>query len=109
MPPFDRAATGHADPDEEPIMVELALPAAAEGPSITDVWSSLGIAPRASLELHAITRVRKTLEITGPPVEHLVLDVERLDTAGNVTPGSTTKIIRRWSSTKVDEHPPADK
>ena len=107
VPPFDRDATGHADPDAEPIMVELALPAAAGGPTITDVWSALGIAPRASLELHAITRVRKTQAITGPPVEHLVLDVERLDTAGNVrTP--TTKIIRKWSSTKVDEHRPKD-
>jgi hypothetical protein len=103
--PFDLAATGHADPDAEPIMVELALPAAASGPSITDVWSAFGIAPRASLELHAITRVRATQDITGPPVEHLVLDVERTDTAGVMRP-STTKIVRKWSSQKVEEHAP---
>ena len=82
MPPFGRDATGLADPDEEPIVVEIALPADATGPSITDVWSALGVAPGASLDLHAITRVRGGEAIAGPPVEHLVLDVERLDTAG---------------------------
>jgi hypothetical protein len=105
VPPFGRDATGMADPDEEPIVVEIALPIDVGGPSITDVWSALGVAPRASLDLHAITRVRGGEVIAGPPVEHLVLDVERLDTAGVVKPGAT-KIVRKWSSTKVEEHRP---
>ena len=108
VPPFDRVATGHDDPDGEPIVVEFALPAEAGAPTITDVWSAFGIPPRASIELHAITRVQPRTEITGPPVERLVLDVERLDTAGASPKEPTTKIVRQWKSRKVEEHAPRD-
>src|SRR5262249_35674489 len=104
VPPFGTVATDDENSDGEPVMVELALPSAI-GPSITDVWSALGLPPRASLELHAVTRVQAREELAGAPVEHLVLDVERRDTNGAVDV-PTTKIVRRWSSTKVDEHAP---
>jgi hypothetical protein len=106
VPPFGTVFTGDEGSAGEPVTVELALPSGA-GPSITDVWSSLGVPPRASLELHAVTRVRAQEEIAGAPVEHLVLDVERRDTNGAVDV-TTTKIVRCWSSTKVDEHAPRD-
>jgi hypothetical protein len=106
VPPFGAVTTDGEEGDAEPVMIELALPTGL-GPSITDVWSSLGVPPRASLELHAITRVQAREEVAGAPVEHLVLDVERRDTNG-VRSASTTKIVRRWSTTKVDEHAPRD-
>jgi len=102
VPPFGNVESSNGDADAEPIFVELAHPPLAGAPSITDMWSALGMTPRASLELHAITRVRAVEESAGVPVEHLVLDVERSDTSG-ARREPTTRIVRRWSTTKVNE------
>jgi hypothetical protein len=90
--------------DEEETTIEVALPTDGGLQTLLDLWSAFGVAPRAAIELHAIARVEAALEAVGPPVEHLRLRVEQTGTGARTPVFSDSAIVRKWRSTRVDEH-----
>jgi hypothetical protein len=90
--------------DEEETTIEVALPTEGGLQTVLDLWSAFGVPPRAAVELHAVARVEAALEAVGPPVEHLRLRVEQTGTGARVPVLSESAIVRKWRSTRVDEH-----
>jgi hypothetical protein len=68
---------GALETEEQPVLVRLGVPMADQGPQAHDVWSSLGMPLRASIDLTLVAPLRPTLNTDiAPPARELTLDME---------------------------------
>lgn len=98
--------------DSQPLLVRLGLPISDPGPQPHDIWSSLGVPLRASLELMLVAPLRPTL-ITdiAPPAEELSMLMESIERGTRRGPGSTDSnpiTERRWTAFRIREKSSSD-
>lgn len=99
--------TGVLEGEEQPVLLRLGVPMADPGPQPHDVWSSLGLPLRASIDLTLVAPLRPALSTDiAPPAEELTLGVH-LMAAGTRRPlrptaaGQLTE--KRWTAFRVRE------
>jgi Pvc16 N-terminal domain len=106
-----RHLAGNLDGEDEPVLVRLGMPVADPGPQAHDVWSSLGVPLRASLELMLVAPLRPTLVTDiAPPAEELTLGMESIDAAaGRGEPSDERGLTeRRWTTFRIREKSSSD-
>jgi hypothetical protein len=91
--------------DTQPLLVRLGLPISDPGPQPHDLWASLGVPLRASLELMLVAPLRPTLVTDlAPPAEELSMLMERIGRGAAGAPGDATPITdRRWTAFRIRE------
>jgi Pvc16 N-terminal domain len=92
---------------EDPVLLRLGLPMADPGPQPHDVWSSLGVPLRASIELMLVAPLRPQLDTDlAPPAEELTLGMEAIGPTRRTDAGPTdqsTLTERRWTTFRIRE------
>ena len=102
---------GAFDGEQQPLLVRLGVPLTDPGPQAHDVWSSLGVPLRASLELMLVAPLRPALFTDiAPPAEELTLDMERIGRGGRQAGSSDTDLLaeKRWTAFRIREKSSAD-
>jgi hypothetical protein len=100
-----RHLAGVFEHEELPILIRLGLPLQDPGPQPHDVWSSLGVPLRASLDLALVAPLRPALDIDiAPPVEELALDVEWVNGPRSHRSQATGPLVdKRWTTFRIRE------
>jgi Pvc16 N-terminal domain len=96
--------------EQQPLLVRLGVPVPDPGPQAHDVWSSLGVPLRASLELTLVAPLRPTLVTDiAPPAEELTMEMERIG-RGAKRADATDAVLaeRRWTAFRIREKSSAD-
>lgn len=91
--------------ETEPLLLRLAVPMADPGPQPHDVWASLGLPLRASLELALVVPLRPTL-ITdvAPAAEELSMLMQSVGTAARRSRRDVEVLAeRRWTAFRIRE------
>lgn len=103
---------GVLEGDAQPLLVRLGLPISDPGPQAHDIWSSLGVPLRASLELMLVAPLRPALNTDiAPPAEELSMVVEKLGSGLGRGFGSISAnpiADRRWTAFRVREKTASD-
>ncbi|MEO8266948.1 MAG: DUF4255 domain-containing protein [Ilumatobacteraceae bacterium] len=102
---------GVFDGEVQPLLIRLGVPLPDAGPQPHDVWSSLGMPLRASLELTLVAPLRPALSTDiAPPAEELTMDMERIGRGarrvGDADPGALVE--KRWTAFRIREKSSAD-
>ena len=102
---------GVLDGELQPLLVRLGVPVPDPGPQPHDVWSSLGMPLRASLELILVAPLRPVLRTDiAPPAEELTMDMERIGRGarrvGDADPGQLVE--KRWTAFRIREKSSSD-
>jgi hypothetical protein len=101
---------GVFDGEDQPLLLRLGVPVPDPGPQPHDVWSSLGMPLRASLELTLVAPLRPALNTDiAPPAEELTMDMERIG-RGARRVGADTGLLaeRRWTAFRIREKSSSD-
>jgi hypothetical protein len=100
-----RHLAGVFEHEEQPVLVRLGVPLPDPGPQPHDVWSSLGLPLRASIDLTLVAPLRPSLDTEiAPPVEELALDVEWVSGPRSARPvGSGALVDKRWTRFRIRE------
>jgi predicted transcriptional regulator len=101
---------GVLEGEHEPLLVRLGVPVPDPGPQAHDVWSSLGVPMRASLDLMLVAPLRPQLVTDiAPPAEELSMVMESI---GGGVRGATDKgtllADRRWTAFRIREKSGSD-
>ena len=102
---------GVFDGEVQPLLLRLGVPVPDPGPQPHDVWASLGMPLRASLELTLVAPLRPTLDTDiAPPAEELTMDMERIGRGGRqVNTGDGGLLAeKRWTAFRIREKSSAD-
>ena len=93
--------------EAQPVLIRLGLPVSDPGPQPHDVWTSLGMPLRASLELMLVAPLRPSIHTDiAPPAEELSLLVEKIGSGSRGDPRSVDPRAltdRRWTAFRVRE------
>jgi hypothetical protein len=102
---------GALEGEAQPLLVRLGVPVQDPGPQPHDVWSSLGMPLRASLELTLVAPLRPTLVTDiAPPAEEITIGVEAIG-GGRRGVGSTDATLlseKRWTAFRIREKSSSD-
>jgi predicted transcriptional regulator len=102
---------GALEGEQQPLLIRLGVPVPDPGPQAHDVWSSLGVPLRASLELTLVAPLRPTLVTDiAPPAEELAMEMERIGRGARRTEGADAGLLaeRRWTAFRIREKSAAD-
>jgi hypothetical protein len=97
---------GVLDGEQQPLLVRLGVPVPDRGPQAHDVWSSLGLPLRASLELTLVAPLRPALFTDiAPPAEELTMEMERIGRGGRVLGSGEVDLLaeKRWTAFRIRE------
>jgi hypothetical protein len=101
---------GVLDGEHEPLLVRLAMPLDRPGPQPHEIWSSLGVPLRASLDLTLVVPMRPALitEIA-PPAEELSMAMESIG-SGPRSDAAARDVLaeRRWTAFRIRETSSSD-
>ncbi|HSB87043.1 MAG TPA: DUF4255 domain-containing protein [Ilumatobacteraceae bacterium] len=100
-----RHLAGALEGEAQPVLIRLGVPMADPGPQSHDVWSSLGMPMRASLDLTLVAPLRPTLDTDiAPPAEELTLDMEWIASRSRARAAAATPLVdRRWTAFRIRE------
>jgi hypothetical protein len=100
----DAHLAGVLDGEEQPLLVRLGVPLADPGPQPHDLWSSLGLPLRASLDLTLVAPLRPVLDTEiGPPVEELTLDAQWIRDRPSGQASESGLVKKQWTAFRVRE------
>jgi Pvc16 N-terminal domain len=102
---------GVLEGEKQPLLVRLGVPVPDPGPQPHDVWSSLGMPLRASLELTLVAPLRPSLDTDiASPAQELTMEMERIGRGGRqVNTGETDLLAeKRWTAFRIREKSSAD-
>jgi Pvc16 N-terminal domain len=102
---------GAFDGEQQPLLVRLGVPLTDPGPQAHDVWSSLGVPLRASLELMLVAPLRPSLFTDiAPPAQELTMEMERIGRGAKRTGSDDTDILaeKRWTAFRIREKSSVD-
>lgn len=102
----DEHLAGVLDGEVQPLLVRLGVPVPDPGPQPHDVWASLGVPLRASLELTLVAPLRPALDTDiAPPAEELTMDMERIGRGAHRVGAGDTGLLaeRRWTAFRIRE------
>ncbi|MGZ4806699.1 MAG: DUF4255 domain-containing protein [Ilumatobacteraceae bacterium] len=106
----DEYLSGVLEGEEQPLLIRLGVPVPDPGPQPHDVWSSLGMPLRASLDLTLVAPLRPALNTEiAPPAEELTLGMEWIGPGGRrpvTSDGLLTE--RRWTAFRIREKSSSD-
>ena len=97
---------GVFDGEQQPLLVRLGVPLTDPGPQAHDVWSSLGVPIRASLELMLVAPLRPSLFTDiAPPAEELTMEMERIGRGGRQVNTGESELLaeKRWTAFRIRE------
>ena len=102
---------GVLDGEQQPLLLRLGVPIPDPGPQSHDVWSSLGVPLRASLELTLVAPLRPALFTDiAAPAEELTIGMESIGggarRVGSTDPGLLAE--KRWTAFRIREKSAAD-
>lgn len=107
----DEHLAGVLEGEVQPLLVRLGVPVPDPGPQPHDVWASLGMPLRASLELTLVAPLRPALNTDiAPPAEELTLDMERIGRGSRRIGASDTGLLaeKRWTAFRIREKSSSD-
>ncbi|MGD9997617.1 MAG: DUF4255 domain-containing protein [Ilumatobacteraceae bacterium] len=100
---------GALEGETTPVLVRLAVPMVDPGPQPHEVWSSLGVPLRASLDLTLVAPLRPALVTDlAPPAEELSMQME------SIAPRPADDVLaerlaeRRWTAFRIKEKSSSD-
>ena len=102
---------GVLDGEKQPLLLRLGVPIPDPGPQAHDVWSSLGVPLRASLELTLVAPLRPALFTDiAPPAEELTIGMESIGPAARKAASTDTGLLaeKRWTAFRIREKSAAD-
>ncbi len=102
---------GVLEGEEQPLLVRLGVPVPDPGPQAHDVWSSLGMPLRASLELTLVAPLRPALVTDiAPPAEELSMLMEKIGPAAQREGSAETILLaeKRWTAFRIREKSSSD-
>ena len=102
---------GVFDGEQQPLLVRLGVPVTDPGPQAHDVWSSLGVPLRASLELMLVAPLRPSMFTDiAPPAQELTMEMERIGRGGRQVGTGDTDLLaeKRWTAFRIREKSSAD-
>jgi hypothetical protein len=102
---------GAFDGEQQPLLVRLGVPLTDPGPQAHDVWSSLGVPLRASLELMLVAPLRPSLFTDiAPPAQELTMEMERIGRGAKAAGSDDAGILaeKRWTAFRIREKSSAD-
>jgi hypothetical protein len=102
---------GTLEGEQQPLLVRLGVPVQDPGPQPHDVWSSLGLPLRASLELTLVAPLRPTLETDiAPPAKEITIGIEAIGGGrrGVSTTDTTLLSEKRWTAFRIREKSAVD-
>lgn len=102
---------GVLDGEEQPLLVRLGVPVPNPGPQPHDVWSSLGMPLRASLELTLVAPLRPALFTDiAPPAEELSMQMESIGPGARRVGSTHTGLLaeKRWTAFRIREKSASD-
>lgn len=102
---------GVLEGEEQPLLVRLGVPVPNPGPQAHDVWSSLGMPLRASLELTLVAPLRPALNTDiAPPAEELTLGMEWIGPGARRGVRSDSSLLtdKRWTAFRIREKSSSD-
>lgn len=97
---------GVLDGEVQPLLVRLGVPVPVAGPQPHDVWASLGMPLRASLELTLVAPLRPALNTDiAPPAEELTMDMERIGRGARRAGDDDSRLLaeKRWTAFRIRE------
>jgi hypothetical protein len=97
--------------EEQPLLIRLGVPVPDPGPQPHDVWSSLGVPLRASLELTLVAPLRPILVTdVAPPAEELSLTMEKIGLPAQREGSAESSILgeKRWTKFRIREKTSSD-
>ncbi len=101
---------GVLDGENEPLLVRLGVPVPDPGPQAHDVWSSLGLPIRASLDLTLVAPLRPQLVTDiAPPAEELSMVMQSIGGGSRgVAEEGSLLADRRWTAFRIREKSASD-
>ena len=102
---------GVLDGEQQPLLVRLGVPIPDPGPQAHDVWSSLGMPLRASLELTLVAPLRPALFTDiAPPAEELTIGMESIGPGSRKVASTDAGLLaeKRWTAFRIREKSAAD-
>ncbi len=102
---------GSLEGEVQPLLVRLGVPVQDPGPQPHDVWSSLGMPLRASLELTLVVPLRPMLVTDiAPPAEELTIGVEAIGGGRRGVGSSDSTLLseKRWTAFRIREKSSSD-
>ncbi|MEP7046815.1 MAG: DUF4255 domain-containing protein [Ilumatobacteraceae bacterium] len=102
---------GVLEGEAQPLLVRLGVPVPDPGPQAHDVWSSLGMPLRASLELTLVAPLRPHLVTDiAPPAEELTMEMERIGRGARRVGSTETNVLteKRWTAFRIREKSSTD-
>ncbi len=97
---------GALDGEEQPLLIRIGVPMQDPGPQPHDVWSSLSMPLRASIDLTLVAPLRPARHTDiAPPAEELTLDVERIGRGATSAGTGDTALLaeKRWTAFRIRE------
>lgn len=95
--------------EPEPVLVRAGLPIPDRGPAAHEVWSSLGVALRASIDLVLVAPLRPVVDTEiAPPAEQITVGMEAIDAASRLVAaaaGPADRAARSWTTIRIKEKP----
>lgn len=107
----DEHLAGVLEGEVQPLLVRLGVPVPDPGPQPHDVWASLGMPLRASLELTLVAPLRPALNTDiAPPAEELTMDMERIGRGARRSGAADTGLLseKRWTAFRIREKSSSD-
>jgi hypothetical protein len=97
---------GVLEGEEQPLLVRLGVPMQDPGPQAHDVWSSLGMPLRASIDLTLVAPLRPALDVDiAPPAEELTMDIGWIGPGSRRAQSGDAGLLteKRWTAFRIRE------
>jgi hypothetical protein len=97
---------GVLEGEEQPLLVRLGVPMQDPGPQAHDVWSSLGMPLRASIDLTLVAPLRPALDVDiAPPAEELTMDIGWIGPGSRRAQAGDAGVLteKRWTAFRIRE------
>jgi hypothetical protein len=97
---------GVLEGEEQPLLVRLGVPMQDPGPQAHDVWSSLGMPLRASIDLTLVAPLRPALDVDiAPPAEELTMDIGWIGPGSRRAQAGDAGLLteKRWTAFRIRE------
>lgn len=100
-----RHRAGVFEDEVQPLLIRLGVPLADPGPQSHDLWSSLGMPLRASIDLTLVAPLRPAMDTDiAPPAVELTLDAEWIrDRPSGQASESAPQVKKQWTAFRVRE------
>jgi hypothetical protein len=100
--------TGVLDGEPEHVLLRVGLPIPDRGPAAHDVWSSLGVPLRASVDLVLVAPLRPVVDTEiAAPAESITVGMEAIDASSRLvgTNGEASRVAKTWTTIRIKEKP----